>query len=76
MAQCQHLDANGRRCPEEADDGRAFCLWHEPGSPIPPSLMGRGLRRWVYRLAALLLLALFLIPLVVQAYRVVRAFIR
>ncbi|MFQ5723402.1 MAG: hypothetical protein ACE5G6_02830 [Terriglobia bacterium] len=76
MAQCQHLDANGRRCPQEADEGRAFCPWHEPGSPLPPPLMGKSLRRWAYRLAALLLLTIFLIPLLVQAYRIVRALIR
>ncbi|MEE9234948.1 MAG: hypothetical protein V3U28_05895 [Candidatus Acidoferrales bacterium] len=76
MAQCEHLNANGRRCPQEADDGRAFCLRHEPGSPIHPSVRGRSLRRWAFRLAALLLLTIFLIPLLVQAYRIVRALIR
>ncbi|MBI4467643.1 MAG: hypothetical protein HY656_09495 [Acidobacteria bacterium] len=75
MPQCFHLDADGRRCPEEAEDGQAFCLWHEAASGLRPPLVEAGVARRLFRLAALILLALFLVPLLVQGYRVLRALV-
>lgn len=72
MAPCLHMDAGGRRCRREAEEGVPFCSRHAPESGAPP-LVSPGTRRVVFRLAALILLALFLIPLLVQGYRVLRA---
>jgi len=72
MAECLHLDAGGRRCRREAAAGGAFCPSHEPaGAPAPESAWGE-LRRFLLRLVALGLLALFLFPLLVQAYELLR----
>jgi hypothetical protein len=71
MAQCFHLDSRGRRCGRETDDGAYFCDEHAPA--IAPQPLAASLRRWGLRLAALLLLAVFVLPLVVQVYRFLRA---
>lgn len=73
MTQCLYLDSQGRRCRNPAEEGTPFCLGHDPESAAGIPREGRGLRRWVFRLVALLLLAIFLIPLVVRGYRLLRA---
>lgn len=70
MPQCVHLDPRGRRCQREADEGLPFCRWHDPERQLWPSVLDR--RRLAFRLAALILLAIFLIPLAIQGYRLLK----
>jgi hypothetical protein len=71
MAQCFHLDSRGRRCRRETDKGVYFCDEHAPdAAPVPPTA---SLRRWGFRLAALILLVVFVLPLMVEVYRFLRA---
>lgn len=71
MAQCFYLDSRGRRCPQEAEEDKPFCAEHDPEGT--PSLVSQRLKKASYRVAALLLLVLFLLPLMVQAYRILMA---
>lgn len=75
MAQCLHIDARGRRCPEAAGEDVPFCSRHRAPSEPQPLLLGGEGRRLLFRLAALLLLAIFLAPLLVQGYRLLRALV-
>lgn len=71
MPPCLHLDTHGRRCPREADEGGNFCAEHGPlgaDGREPPDLRRMGLR-----LAAFVLLVIFLLPLAVQGYRMLRS---
>jgi hypothetical protein len=72
MAECLHLDAGGRRCRQEAAAGSVFCADHDPATGSAPESAGEALRRFLLRLVALGLLALFLIPLVLHAYQLLR----
>ena len=72
MAECLHLDAGGRRCRREAAAGSVFCPGHEPEGALAPESAWGELRRLLLRLVALGLLALFLFPLLFQAYQVLR----
>ena len=72
MAECLHLDAGGRRCRQEAAAGSAFCPDHEPRADFAPESAGEALRRFLLRLVALGLLALFLVPLLAHAYQLLR----
>jgi len=72
MPQCLQIQPDGTRCPHPAEIDYPFCHWHlremqaaeEPGSQL---------RRAVLRLAALLLLLAFLLPLTIQGYRLLKA---
>ncbi|MGH9803759.1 MAG: hypothetical protein ACRD4D_01205 [Candidatus Acidiferrales bacterium] len=71
MPPCLQVDTRGRRCPREANEDGHFCDEHAAlgaagGEP-------RDLRRLGFRLAALILLVIFLLPLAVQGYRMLRA---
>lgn len=71
MPPCLHVDTRGRRCPREADEQGHFCVEHgalDPSRRMPPDL-----RRLGFRLAALMLLMIFLLPLAVQGYRMLRS---
>jgi len=71
MPPCLHLDTRGRRCPREADEQGHFCVEHGAlgaGEREPLDLRRRG-----FRLAALILLVIFLLPLAVQGYRLLRS---
>ena len=72
MAECLHLDAGGGRCRREAAAGSAFCAGHEPAGALEPESAWGELRRVLLRLVALGLLALFLFPLLAQAYKALR----
>jgi len=72
MAECLHLDAGGRRCRREAAAGRVFCAGHEAALDFAPESAPEALRRFLLRLVALGLLALFLFPLLAQAYQALR----
>ena len=67
MAQCFHLDAGGRRCRRETDEGVYFCDDHAPGAGSGEP--AADLRKLSFRLVALILLLVFLLPLTVRAYR-------
>lgn len=71
MPPCLHLDTRGRRCPREADGGGHFCDEHAGLYVDAPA--GLDFRQLGVRLAALLLLMIFLLPLAVQGYRMLRA---
>lgn len=71
MAQCLHMDEKGRRCRLPPEEGTSFCHWHDPESATSPPLLGVDVRRRVFRLAALILLLVFLLPLLVRGYRLV-----
>ena len=68
MPQCFYLDARGRRCSRDAEDGMMFCWEHDPELVREPF----SLRKLGFRLAALLLLIAFLLPLLYGAYRLLR----
>jgi hypothetical protein len=70
MPQCFHLDSTGRRCCRETDEGLYFCDEHAPGAA--PVSAAERLRKWGIRLAALVLLVVFMLPLAVQVYRFLR----
>lgn len=71
MAQCLHLE-DGRPCRFEAEEDSSFCRWH--GSEGARALWpGLDLRRLAFRLAALLLLLVFLVSLGIQGYRLAKA---
>jgi len=67
MPQCFHLDSRGRRCRRETDDGVYFCDEH--ALDAEPQRPGVNWRKLGLRLAALVLLVAFLLPLVVRGYR-------
>jgi len=68
MPQCHHLDPRGRRCPRDAEGGTMFCVEHDlQALQEPPNLRKAG-----FRLAALLLLIVFLVPVLYAAYRILR----
>jgi hypothetical protein len=71
MPTCLYLDTRGRRCPREADELGHFCAEH--AGHVPGSGEALAIRRLGIRLAALLLLLVFLLPLAVQGYRMLRA---
>ena len=68
MTQCFYLDTRGRRCPRDAQQGMPFCWDHDPEATREPV----SVRRMEFRLAALLLLIVFLVPLFYGAYRLLR----
>ncbi len=72
MPPCLQLQRSGRPCPNEAVEGSFFCLRHRQGARELP---WDSLRRWLFRLAAVLLLAALLLPLAVQGYRMIREFL-
>ncbi|HEX9764159.1 MAG TPA: hypothetical protein VGA39_02650 [Candidatus Acidoferrales bacterium] len=67
MPQCFHLDSRGRRCGRQAEEGVYFCDEHAPGPG--PGQPATDLRKLGFRLVALILLVVFLLPLMVRAYR-------
>lgn len=67
MPQCFHLDSRGQRCRRETDEGVYFCDQHAPNAA--PGSPAADLRKFGFRLVALLLLGVFLLPLLVRAYR-------
>jgi hypothetical protein len=71
MPPCLYLDTRGRRCPQEADADGQFCAEH--AGLVPHEQEPLDLRRLGFRLAALLLLVIFLLPLAVQGYRMLRS---
>ncbi len=71
MPQCFHLDSGGRRCRRETDEGIYFCEAHAPDTPTQPA--AASLRKWGLRVAALILLVAFLLPLAIQVFRFLRA---
>lgn len=71
MPPCLYLDTRGRRCPREAEEDGHFCREHAALAGIVPEPL--DLRRLGYRLAALLLLVIFLLPLAVQGFRMLRS---
>lgn len=73
MPVCLHLDNRGRRCPQEAEEDSPFCARHAPVSPAESGETPPEWRKRVLRLAALFLLVLFLLPLVIQGYRMLKA---
>ncbi len=72
MGQCLHLDARGGRCQGEAEEGLSFCRAHGREAAAE-SEQPAALRRLVLRVAAFLLLVIFLLPLAVEGYRILRA---
>lgn len=76
MAQCVHLDRSGRRCLQEAAEDSSFCALHAAERAAEIEERAPETQKWVVRLAALLLLALFLLPLAVEGYRMLRALLR
>ena len=69
MPQCFHLDSRGQRCRRETDEGVYFCDEHVlNAAPTQPAV---DLRKFGFRLVALILLAVFLLPLLVRVYRFV-----
>lgn len=73
LVQCVHLGPAGDRCPHAAQDDSPFCHWHDPENRAEPISLGARLRRLGIRLAALVLLVIFLTPLVVQGYQLIKA---
>lgn len=73
MAQCMYLDETGRRCWRTAEEESPFCRWHSEEVSPEPGRKGLNLPRLLFRLAALLLLAAFVIPLAIQGYRLIKA---
>lgn len=71
MPPCLHIDTRGRRCPQEADEDGHFCQEHRTLGPDGRAPL--DLRRLGFRLAALILLLIFLLPLAVQGYRMLRS---
>lgn len=72
MRQCLYMQPDGKRCPQPAETDYPFCRWHlrvmlEEEDP------GRRRRRALLRLAALVALVAFLLPLAVQGYRLLKA---
>jgi len=76
MARCLHLERNGRQCAREAEEGVPFCAWHAEANAAEALPVGYVLRRWIFRVAAVALLGLFLIPLLVEGWRVLRSLLR
>lgn len=67
MPQCFHLDTRGRRCGRQTDEGVYFCDEHTPGAEAGQPAV--NLRKVGFRLVALALLVVFLLPLLARAYR-------
>ncbi|MGH9814428.1 MAG: hypothetical protein ACRD4T_14950 [Candidatus Acidiferrales bacterium] len=67
MPQCFHLDSRGRRCGRQAEEGVYFCDEHAPGPGLGKPAV--DLRKLGFRLMALILLLVFLLPLLVRVYR-------
>ncbi len=62
MHRCAHLYESGRQCCRFALDGRDFCEDHAILSDVFDRDEAGGFRRLVTRIAALVLLIIFLIP--------------
>lgn len=74
MGRCLYLDSRGRRCGRQALEEQTFCAEHlllGGGPPAEPI----ALRKLVFRVVALTLLVIFLIPLLMQGYRILRAWL-
>lgn len=72
MHQCLYMQPDGKRCPQRAETDSPFCRWHlrvmmDEEDPR------RRRRRTVLRLAALVALVAFLLPLALQGYRLLKA---
>lgn len=67
MSQCLHLEPSGRRCPREAEAGQPFCPAHQAQGTRGFSLA--AWRKFVFRVAALVLLFLFAL----QCYLLLKA---
>jgi predicted nucleic acid-binding Zn ribbon protein len=72
MSQCLQIQSNGSRCPHPAEAGYSFCRWHIE-EMLEAEDPGRRWRRFVLRMAALILLLIFLLPLALQGYRLLQA---
>ena len=62
MQRCAHLYEAGQQCSEEALPGSGFCNDHEVVHDAFEPLSGHPVRKLAIRLAALILLIIFLIP--------------
>jgi hypothetical protein len=62
MHRCSHLYESGRQCSEFALDGSDFCGDHEIIHDAFEPIERNGFRRLLMRVAAVLLLIVFLIP--------------
>jgi len=62
MQRCSHLYESGQRCSEEALPGSGFCSDHEIIHDAFELLSDHPWRKRIIRLAALILLIIFLIP--------------
>ena len=62
MSRCLHIDNKGQQCPQEAGANSVFCSAHE--APLQVGFRLAAWRKFVFRIAALVLLLLILL----QAY--------
>ena len=67
---CVYLNRRGEQCPAEAVDGNEFCADHRPFLDAEET-EPKNARPLLYRLAALVLLLIFLF----NAYQTVRAWL-
>ena len=62
MPRCTHLYESGPQCSEEALPGSDFCPDHEVIHDVFEPLSDHPFRKFIMRVAALILLIAFLIP--------------
>jgi hypothetical protein len=69
MSQCLHYERDGHRCHQEAVEGENFCFEHDPEYYSSAAHW----RRLGLRVAALVLLLAFVVPLLLTGWRVLLA---
>ncbi len=69
MGRCLHLTETGKQCPRDAEPGSHLCYLHTTGEPLESQPLRISVRKMVFRLAAGLLLLIFLL----QGYQFLKA---
>lgn len=73
MGQCVHIEKDGSRCPHPAEESYLFCRWHIQLQLMEEEDPARRWRRFLFRVAALLILLAFLVPLAIEGYRLLKS---
>lgn len=69
MGRCLHLTETGKQCPRDAEPGSPLCYLHTTGEPLESQPPGVSIRKIMFRVAAGLLLLIFLL----QGYQFLKA---
>ena len=69
MGRCLYIDERGKHCRRNAEPGYDFCYLHDRADIPNKASLGRALRKTLFRLAAGILLLIF----VLEGYQLLKA---